>query len=183
MRPSLMGKKSPVALFAELSLSASPWARKKRGFCARVPLACATSVCRLRAPWVMVADGHLESASPNVCTGAVSHEAHLSTQQGTPQAHAWVPCTHGHEERSKGIGPAPLQGPPQADTLIKNVGVCLTHARLLRPPQLGCFRRSLPLQAARYARETITEISSNWVTLATATIHQTDSTSMGSAVP
>jgi arylsulfatase A-like enzyme len=39
-----MGKKSPVALFAQLPLSASPWARKKRGFCARMSLAAALIV-------------------------------------------------------------------------------------------------------------------------------------------
>jgi len=44
--------------------------------------------------------------------------------------------------------------------------------RLLRPPPGGIFRRSFPLHSARYARETITEICSPWVALATAIMTQ-----------
>ena len=55
-------------------------------------------------------------------------------------------------------------------------GVCLSDDRLLRPPQLGRFLRSFPLHSPRYARETIAEIGSIWVALATAIITQADST-------
>jgi len=40
--------------------------------------------------------------------------------------------------------------------------------RLLRPPPSGIFRRSFPLHSPRYARETIAEICSLGVALATA---------------
>jgi hypothetical protein len=47
--------------------------------------------------------------------------------------------------------------------------------RLLRPPPSGIFRRSFPLHSSRYARETIAEICSLGVALATAIIGQTGS--------
>ena len=47
--------------------------------------------------------------------------------------------------------------------------------RLLRPTRSGIFRRSFPLQSPRYARETIAEIRSLGVALATAIINQTGS--------
>jgi hypothetical protein len=47
--------------------------------------------------------------------------------------------------------------------------------RLLRPPLSGIFRRSFPLHSPRYARETITEICSLGIALATAIISQTGS--------
>ena len=43
-----------------------------------------------------------------------------------------------------------------------------------RPP-IGSFRRSFPLHSVNYARETIAEICSMWVALATAIITQTGS--------
>jgi hypothetical protein len=45
--------------------------------------------------------------------------------------------------------------------------------RLLRPPHIGRFRRSFPLQSVNYALETIAEIASMWDALATAIIGQT----------
>jgi hypothetical protein len=53
--------------------------------------------------------------------GACTHEADLSAEQSAPQAHPWVPCTHGDEERAAGAGEAPRQGPAQADTLSRPV--------------------------------------------------------------
>jgi hypothetical protein len=47
--------------------------------------------------------------------------------------------------------------------------------RLLRPPHIGIFPRSFPSHSTRYARETIVEICSMWVALATAIISQTGS--------
>ena len=47
--------------------------------------------------------------------------------------------------------------------------------RLLRPPRSGIFPRSFRLQSAHYARETIAEICSLRVALATAIISQTGS--------
>jgi hypothetical protein len=46
----------------------------------------------------------------------------------------------------------------------------MTNARLLRPPQIGIFLRSLPLHSPCYAREAIAESCSIWVGLATAII-------------
>jgi hypothetical protein len=47
--------------------------------------------------------------------------------------------------------------------------------RLLRPPPNGIFRRSFPLHSPRYARETIAEICSLGVALATAILSPTGS--------
>ena len=47
--------------------------------------------------------------------------------------------------------------------------------RLLRTTRSGIFRRSFPLHSPRYARETIAEICSLGVALATAIISQTGS--------
>ena len=47
--------------------------------------------------------------------------------------------------------------------------------RLLRPPHSGIFPRSFRLQSAHYARETIGEICSLRVALATVLISQTGS--------
>jgi hypothetical protein len=55
------------------------------------------------------------------------------------------------------------------------MGACLTNARLLRPTDSGIFPRSFPLHRSRYARETIAEICSLAVALATAIISQTGS--------
>ncbi len=55
-------------------------------------------------------------------------------------------------------------------------GGCLTNARLLRPPPIGRFPQSFPLHSPHYARETIAEIGSMEVALATAIISQTAST-------
>jgi hypothetical protein len=47
--------------------------------------------------------------------------------------------------------------------------------RLLRPSHIGIFLRSFHSHSTHYARETITEICSLWVALATAIITQTGS--------
>jgi hypothetical protein len=47
--------------------------------------------------------------------------------------------------------------------------------RLLRPPHSGTFGRSFRLHSTHYARETIAQICSLWVALATAIISQTGS--------
>jgi hypothetical protein len=47
--------------------------------------------------------------------------------------------------------------------------------RLLPPPRSGSFRRSFPLHSLNYARETIAEICSLRVALATAIISHTGS--------
>jgi len=65
-----MGKKSPVALFAELGPSASPWARKKRGFCARVALARANIERRDEYSWILAGDGHISPRPLTFCIGA-----------------------------------------------------------------------------------------------------------------
>jgi hypothetical protein len=54
-------------------------------------------------------------------------------------------------------------------------GACLPNDHLLRPPVSGIFLRSFPLHSPRYARETIAEICSLPVALATAIIGQTGS--------
>jgi hypothetical protein len=51
----------------------------------------------------------------------------------------------------------------------------VANARLLRPPHIGRFPRSFALHSPRYARETIAEIGSIWVALATAIIGHTGS--------
>lgn len=50
-------------------------------------------------------------------TEPLIYEAHLSTEQGTPQAHSWVPRTYGHEERPEGPGETPGEGPQEAHSL------------------------------------------------------------------
>src|SRR6185437_6350254 len=124
-----LAKSRLAALFAELGPSAG-YGRAKSVIFARA-----------RA----FGDGQFR-VSNRIRTGALSHEAHLSTQQGTPKAHAWVPCSHGHQERPEGTGTAPLERPPEAATLITNASLDGPRCSLARstgtrshlPQELRC---------------------------------------------
>lgn len=61
---------------------------------------------------------------------------------------------------------------------MPDYGARLTDDRLLRPPPVGIFRRSLPLHGIHHAPETIAEICSTGVALATAIIGQPGSVSV-----
>src|ERR1700680_4102165 len=70
---------------------------------------------------------------PRIAPRSPGYEAYLSTEQSASQAHPWVPCAHGHQDRPQGARAAPRQGSAQADTLGPTRGAL---SRCSAPPIL-----------------------------------------------
>src|SRR5580692_10591215 len=102
----------------------------------------------------------IEAGGPGSIDAALSH---------WPRAHSHFDRLHWRRRGRR------LVAVMASRAAVVALGACLSHARLLRPPQLGIFLRSSRLHSPRYARETIAESCSIRVALATAIMTQTGS--------
>src|SRR6185312_16653132 len=99
--------------------------------------------------------------SPNAQPGEKQSSRNTPRQQGKPPGESHLTVANARREhRFHSRGAWELVG---------------LRMRLLRPPLSGIFRRSFHLHGPRYARETIVEICSLRVALATAILGQPDS--------